>query len=149
GWGGVPRYLVSHTGFVSDGNGAVRGIEVSETQFLDGRRVPTPGTEHILEADLVLLALGFYGPEAEGLGLELDARGAFSRDGSYRSGIDGVFVAGDAGRGQSLIVWGIAEGRAAAAEVDRYLTGSTRLPAPVGPREDRKSTRLNSSHVST
>ena len=133
--GGVRRYLASTTGFVSDGNGAVRGIEVSETQFLDGRRVPTPGTEHVLEADLVLLALGFSGPEAEGLGLELDARGAFSRDGSYRSGTDGVFVAGDAGRGQSLIVWGIAEGRAAAAEVDRYLTGSTRLPAPVGPRD--------------
>ncbi|WP_181273490.1 glutamate synthase subunit beta [Brevibacterium oceani] len=133
--GGVRRYLASTTGFLSDGNSRVRGIEVAETQFLDGRRVPTPGTEHVLEADLILLALGFSGPESEALGLELGQGGAFARDDSYQTATPGVFVAGDAGRGQSLIVWGIAEGRAAAAEVDTFLTGSTRLPAPVGPRD--------------
>ncbi|WP_209373147.1 glutamate synthase subunit beta [Brevibacterium renqingii] len=133
--GGVRRYLASTTGFVGDRNSAVRGIEVSETQFLDGRRIPTPGTEHVLDADLVLLALGFSGPESEALGLDLDESGAFCRDDSFQTATAGVFVAGDAGRGQSLIVWGIAEGRAAAAEVDRYLTGSTRLPAPVTPRD--------------
>jgi glutamate synthase (NADPH/NADH) small chain len=133
--GGTRRYLASSTRFVGDEVGHVRGIEVAETQFVDGRRVPTPGTEHIIDADLVLLALGFSGPETEAIGLDAAAKGAFVRDDSYGSR-PGVFVAGDAGRGQSLIVWAIAEGRAAAAEVDRYLTGSTRLPAPVKPTDE-------------
>jgi glutamate synthase (NADPH/NADH) small chain len=84
---------------------------------------------------LVLLAMGFTGPETGGvveqLGLDLDARGAVVRDPDYASSVPGVFVAGDAGRGQSLIVWAIAEGRACAAAVDRWLTGSTVLPAPI------------------
>lgn len=133
--GGERKYLASTTGFVGDGEGRVNGIAVAETQFVDGRRIPTPGTEHRLDADLVLLALGFSGPEAEGLGLDVSETGAFVRDDSYAASAPGVFVAGDAGRGQSLIVWAIAEGRAAAAEVDTFLTGSTRLPAPVGPRD--------------
>jgi glutamate synthase (NADPH/NADH) small chain len=87
----------------------------------------------------VLLAMGFTGPERAGLvdqlGVELDDRGAIARDDSYASSVAGVFVAGDAGRGQSLIVWAIAEGRAAAAAVDRFLTGSTTLPAPIRPTE--------------
>lgn len=132
--GGTRRYLASTTRFVGDESGHVTGIEVAETQFVDGRRIPTPGTEHIIEADLVLLALGFSGPETELLGIDVADDGSFTRDDSYAS-TPGVFVAGDAGRGQSLIVWGIAEGRAAAAEVDRYLTGSTRLPEPVRPRD--------------
>ncbi|MGW5691380.1 FAD-dependent oxidoreductase, partial [Streptomyces asiaticus] len=99
-----------------------------------------PGTERVLRADLVLLALGFRGPERGGglldqLGLELDERGTVARDASFATGADGVFVAGDAGRGQSLIVWAIAEGRSAAAAVDRYLAGSTTLPAPVRPTD--------------
>lgn len=133
--GGTRKYLASTTRFVGDEAGHVNGIEVAETQFVDGRRVPTPGTEHILDADLVLLALGFSGPETESFGLDVADTGAFTRDDSYASDTPGVFVAGDAGRGQSLIVWGIAEGRAAAAEVDRFLTGSTRLPEPVRPRD--------------
>ncbi|MGW2326962.1 glutamate synthase subunit beta [Streptomyces sp. NPDC001700] len=101
----------------------------------DGR-----GGERVLRADLVLLALGFSGPERDGglceqLGLELDARGNIARDTGFATGREGVFVAGDAGRGQSLIVWAIAEGRSAAAAVDRYLAGDTALPAPVGPAD--------------
>ncbi|MFP3398091.1 glutamate synthase subunit beta [Brevibacterium sp. H602] len=133
--GGTRKYLASTTRFVGDDTGRVSGIEVAETQFVDGRRIPTPGTEHVLEADLVLLALGFSGPESESFGLDVAETGAFTRDDSYASATPGIFVAGDAGRGQSLIVWGIAEGRAAAAEVDRFLTGSTRLPAPVQPTD--------------
>ena len=133
--GGERKYLASTTGFVGDAEGRVNGIAVAETQFVDGRRIPTPGTEHRLDADLVLLALGFSGPEADALGLDVAETGAFARDDSYAASAPGVFVAGDAGRGQSLIVWAIAEGRAAAAEVDRFLTGSTRLPEPVRPRD--------------
>ena len=83
----------------------------------------------------MLLALGFSGPETDAIELEAGARGAFTRAEDYAAE-PGVFVAGDAGRGQSLIVWAIAEGRAAAAEVDRFLTGSTRLPAPVRPTDE-------------
>jgi glutamate synthase (NADPH/NADH) small chain len=85
----------------------------------------------------VFLAMGFTGPERgallEQLEVELDERGNVRRDGGYATNVEGVFVAGDAGRGQSLIVWAIAEGRSAAAAVDRFLTGSTNLPAPIPP----------------
>jgi glutamate synthase (NADPH/NADH) small chain len=111
-----------------------------------------PGTERTIPAELVLLALGFCGPERGGglmeqLGLTLDGRGNFVRDTAFaaasaeqrkrtgRTGPEGVFIAGDAGRGQSLVVWAIAEGRSAAAATDRYLTGSTVLPAPVSPAD--------------
>jgi glutamate synthase (NADPH/NADH) small chain len=104
------------------------------------QRRPRPGSEREVPADLVLLALGFTGPEPdsgvmEQFGLRLDPRGNFDRDDGFGGGPDGVFVAGDAGRGVSLVVWAIAEGRAAAAAVDRYLTGSSTLPAPVGPAD--------------
>jgi glutamate synthase (NADPH/NADH) small chain len=86
-----------------------------------------------------LLALGFTGPETESfntqLPVALDNRGNIARDSAYATNEQGVFVAGDAGRGQSLIVWAIAEGRAAAAEVDRYLEGTTLLPEPVAPTD--------------
>ena len=131
--GGTRRYLASTTGFVGDDEGRVIGIDVAETQFVAGRRVPAPGTEHRLDADLVLLALGFSGPESEAIDLDVAEDGAFARDESYSGSIPGVFVAGDAGRGQSLIVWAIAEGRSVAAEVDRFLTGTSRLPEPVRP----------------
>ena len=133
--GGTRKYLASTTGFLGDEAGRVIGIDVAETQFIDGRRVPTPGTEHRLVADLVLLSLGFSGPETEFLGLEVAEDGTFAREASYSGSLPGVFVAGDAGRGQSLIVWAIAEGRSVAAAVDRFLTGSSRLPAPVSPHD--------------
>ncbi|MDW6057683.1 FAD-dependent oxidoreductase [Streptomyces sp. FXJ1.4098] len=117
--------------------GAVRALRLVGVNA-DGR--PEPGSERVLRADMVLLALGFSGPERDGgliaqLGLELDARGNIARDEGFATGCEGVFVAGDAGRGQSLIVWAIAEGRSAAAAVDRYLAGSTTLPAPVTPAD--------------
>ena len=106
---------------------------------LDGQRVPKAGTERTLPADLVLLAMGFTGPERETLdaqlGVPFDDRGAVGRDGDFATSEPGVFVAGDAGRGQSLIVWAIAEGRSAAAGVDAYLEGATELPAPVRPTD--------------
>jgi glutamate synthase (NADPH/NADH) small chain len=104
------------------------------------QRRPQRGTEREIPADLVLLALGFTGPEhdsgiAEQLALRLDARGNFARGTDFGAGPDGVFVAGDAGRGASLLVWALAEGRGAAAAVDRYLMGSTALPAPIVPAD--------------
>ena len=134
---GERKYLHSTVEFVSE-NGTLTGVRVADTQFVDGKRVPTPGTERVLPADLVLLALGFTGPESKDLvsqlGTELDKRTNVSRDGRYQNQ-DGVFVAGDAGRGQSLIVWAIAEGRAAAAAIDEYLEGETELPFPVKPTD--------------
>ena len=83
--------------------------------------------------------MGFIGPERsqllEQLGVELDGRGNIARDAAFTTSVPGVFVAGDAGRGQSLIVWAIAEGRACAAAVDTWLTGTQRLPAPVAPTD--------------
>ncbi|MDY6999257.1 MAG: FAD-dependent oxidoreductase, partial [Actinomycetota bacterium] len=88
-------------------------------------------------ADLVLLAMGFTGPERPGLltdlGVEFSERGNVNRNGAFATSVPGVYVAGDMGRGQSLIVWAIAEGRAAAAEVDRHLMGRTALPVPIKP----------------
>ncbi|QBE47612.1 glutamate synthase subunit beta [Leucobacter triazinivorans] len=132
--GGERRYLASTVEFVSDADGAVRALRVAETGFTEEGRVPIPGTERLIDADLVLIAMGFTGPEAvedATIALPRDARGAFERQRDYATDLPGVFVAGDAGRGQSLIVWAIAEGRAAAASVDRYLTGETVLPSPV------------------
>ncbi|MFJ6483748.1 MULTISPECIES: glutamate synthase subunit beta [unclassified Streptomyces] len=124
--------------FEGDAAGRVRALHLTAVEPV--ARSPLAGTEDVIPAGLVLLALGFSGPERAGglreqLGLELDERGNFARDAGFAAGggrrAPGVFVAGDAGRGQSLVVWAIAEGRAAAAAVDRYLTGSTCLPAPV------------------
>jgi glutamate synthase (NADPH/NADH) small chain len=132
--GGERTYLASTVEFVSNEVGEVRAILVAETEIVDGVRRPKPGTEREIPADLVLLALGFTGAEQETLAGQLGTdftRGAVSRDADYATSTEGVFVAGDAGRGASLIVWAIAEGRAAAAAVDRYLEGSTTLPSPV------------------
>lgn len=107
--------------------------------MVDGRFETVPGTDFEYPADLVLLAMGFTGAQQAGLcadlGVEFTDRGTVDRDGTYATTVDGVFVAGDMGRGQSLIVWAIAEGRAAAAAVDRYLMGETALPAPVRPTD--------------
>ena len=134
--GGERVYAVSTQEFLGDEHGNVRALRLVE---VDEQFAPLEGTELELPAELVLLAMGFVGPEREGLvdqlGVELDERGNIVRDAAYASTVDGVFVAGDAGRGQSLIVWAIAEGRAAAAAVDTYLTGSTTLPAPIPPTE--------------
>jgi glutamate synthase (NADPH) small chain len=135
--GGDRVYSVSTEEFVGDDAGHVRALRLVEVQSKDGRFEPVPGTEREIPADLVLLAMGFVGPEkgdlVEQLGVELDPRGNIVRDRSYMSSEDGVFVAGDCGRGQSLIVWAIAEGRACAAGVDAYLSGSTTLHAPIPP----------------
>ncbi|GAA4172651.1 glutamate synthase subunit beta [Gryllotalpicola koreensis] len=133
--GGKREFLASTVEFLRNDAGEVRALRVAETEFVDGRRVPKSGTEREIPADLVLIAMGFTGPEqqflTEQLGLRFDGRGNAVRDDEYATAEPGVFVAGDAGRGQSLIVWAIAEGRAAAAAVDRYLEGETQLPAPI------------------
>jgi glutamate synthase (NADPH/NADH) small chain len=135
---GERKYLANTVRFVGE-NGKVTGIEIAETDFVDGRRVPKPGTEKMIEADLVLLALGFTGPEGliqvNDTNVSLDEKTNLARDEKYSTNIDGLFVAGDAGRGASLIVWAIAEGRAAAAAIDEYLEGSTSLPSPVKPTD--------------
>jgi glutamate synthase (NADPH/NADH) small chain len=134
--GGDRMYAVSTQEFVGDGSGNVRALRVVD---VDAKFQPVEGTEREIPADLVLFAMGFTGPERAGLveqlGVELDDRGNVVRDGGYQSTVPGVFVAGDAGRGQSLIVWAIAEGRACAAAVDTFLTGTTTLPAPIPPTE--------------
>jgi len=132
-------YSVSTKDFVADDQGRVQGLRLVEVAMDGGRFREVPGSERELPAQLVLLAMGFTGPEqhsvVEQLGVGLDERGAIARDADFQSDVPGVFVAGDAGRGQSLIVWAIAEGRSCAAGVDRWLTGSTTLPAPVGPTD--------------
>jgi glutamate synthase (NADPH/NADH) small chain len=133
--GGAREFLASTVRFIGDDNGQVRAIEVCETEYRDGGRFPKPGTEREVPADLVLLALGYQGAEHaplhEQVGLGIDGARNLERNRDYSTAVPGVFVAGDAGRGASLIVWAIAEGRAVAAEVDRYLEGTTLLPAPV------------------
>jgi len=137
--GGERVYLASTVEFLANDAGDVRAIRVAETEYLDGRRVPRAGTEREIPADLVLLALGFTGAESDSLegqlGVPFDTRGNVERGRDYQTSEPGVFVAGDAGRGQSLIVWAIAEGRAAASAVDRYLEGETDLPFPVRPTD--------------
>ena len=118
-------------------DGRVAGLRAHEVRTEAGKFVKVEGTDFELEADLVLLAMGFVGPEREGLltdlGVEITDRGNVARDQRFATNVPGVFVAGDMGRGQSLIVWAIAEGRAAAAGVDDYLMGVTALPAPIKP----------------
>jgi glutamate synthase (NADPH) small chain len=135
--GGERVYAVSTQEFLGDEQGRVRALRLVEVEFKDGRFTPIPGSERDLPAQLVLLAMGFTGPEQgpllEQLDVDLDPRGNVARDGQYMSSVPGVFVAGDAGRGQSLIVWAIAEGRSCAAAVDQWLSGSTTLPVAIPP----------------
>lgn len=135
--GGERTYLASTVEFVGH-DGVLTGLKVAETEYTPNGRVPKPGTERIIPADLVFLALGFTGPERAGLDAQLgaafDDRGLLTRGDDYAVA-PGVFVAGDAGRGASLIVWAIAEGRSVAASVERHLQGSTALPDPVRPTE--------------
>ena len=133
--GGERMFAVSTEKFVGDEHGNVRALVITDVKSENGSFVPVEGSQRELKADLVLLALGFVGPEKsswiESLGLKFDERGNIARNDSYMSSASGVFVAGDMGRGQSLIVWAIAEGRAAAAGVDKYLMGHTDLPSPI------------------
>jgi len=135
--GGERVYAVSTQRFVSDEAGRVCGLALVEVEPGASGFQPVPGTERELACDLVLLAMGFTGPERgpllTDLGVEFDGRGNVARDGAFATSVPGVYVAGDAGRGQSLIVWAIAEGRSAAAAVDEYLCGETSLPAAVSP----------------
>ena len=135
--GGERVYAVSTQEFLADEAGRVRALRLVEVEPSGRGFTPVPGTERELRCDLVLLAMGFTGPETGGLladlGVDFDARGNVARDGSYATSVPGVFAAGDLGRGQSLIVWAIAEGRSAAAAVDRYLAGDTLLPAAIPP----------------
>jgi glutamate synthase (NADPH/NADH) small chain len=129
-------FSVSTEEFLGDSDGNLRGIKIVETQFVDGKFSPIPGTEREIPAQFVFLAMGFTGPEQNALinqlEVELDARGNIKRDANFQTTSEGVFVAGDAGRGQSLIVWAIAEGRSAAAAVDSYLTEEkSQLHAPI------------------
>jgi len=140
--GGERVFSVTTDQFLSGASGqvvALRGHEVELTKGSGGRPgfAAVDGSEFELPCDLVLLAMGFLGAETEGvvadLGLELDARGSVVADGHWATNVDNVFVCGDMTRGQSLIVWAIAEGRSAAAAVDRHLMGDTSLPAPIVP----------------
>ncbi|MFJ1752637.1 glutamate synthase subunit beta [Kitasatospora sp. NPDC088134] len=138
--GGERVYSVSTTHFAGDEDGNVQELHLVEVEFKDGKFEPVPGSERSIPAQLVTLAMGFTGTDVknglvEQLGVELDARGNVGRDGKFGTNVDGVYVCGDAGRGQSLIVWAIAEGRSAAAAVDKYLGGKTPLPAPIKPTD--------------
>ncbi|MFI9624220.1 glutamate synthase subunit beta [Streptomyces sp. NPDC052042] len=133
-------YSVSTTRFEGDEDGNVQALHLIEVEFKEGKLEPRPGTERRIPAQLVTLAMGFTGTDrsnglVEQFGLELDERGNVARDADFATNVEGVFVAGDAGRGQSLIVWAIAEGRSAARGVDRHLTGSSALPAPIRPTD--------------
>jgi glutamate synthase (NADPH/NADH) small chain len=136
--GGDRLFSVNTTEFVADADGKLAGLKLVEvTRDENGRFVPIEGTERELPCQLVLLAMGFLGPEKgkllSDLGVELDERSNVARDQSFMTSVNGVFSAGDMGRGQSLIVWAIAEGRAAAAAADTWLTGNSMLPRPVTP----------------
>jgi glutamate synthase (NADPH/NADH) small chain len=130
-------FAVSTEEFLGDSNGNLRALKIVETKFVNGKFESVPGTEKEIPADFAFLAMGFTGPEKSSLidqlEVALDTKGNIARDENYATNVDGVFVAGDCGRGQSLIVWAIAEGRSAASAVDTYLTGDTQLPYPIAP----------------
>ncbi len=135
--GGERVFSVNTERFIDDGTGRVKALLLHEVEMIDGRFQKVEGSERELPADFVFLALGFLGPEKsswlEQLGVALDERGNVRRRDDFMSSVPGVFVAGDMGRGQSLIVWAIAEGRACAAGLDSWLMGDTSLPSPIVP----------------
>jgi glutamate synthase (NADPH/NADH) small chain len=138
--GGDRVYAVNTLELVPGPDGEVAGLRLVDVERQDGRFTPVDGTERVVRAQLVLLAMGFVGPERSGLleqlAVTLDERGNVARDAAFATSVPGVFVAGDAGRGQSLIVWAIAEGRSCAASVDAYLSGSpSMLPQPIRPTD--------------
>ncbi|HEY2042675.1 MAG TPA: glutamate synthase subunit beta [Jatrophihabitans sp.] len=135
--GGERVFSVNTECFLGDEDGNVRALRGHEVEMVDGRFSKVDGSDFDLPCDLVLLAMGFTGPERnellDGFGVAMTERGNVGRDDSWASNVDGVFVAGDMGRGQSLIVWAIAEGRSCAAAVDEWLMGRTTLPKPIAP----------------
>ena len=135
--GGERVFSVNTERFIADDAGNVRALLAHEVGMRDGRFERIDGTDFELPCELVLLAMGFVGPERgpmlDQLGVELDARGNVDRDTGFQTSVEGVFACGDMGRGQSLIVWAIAEGRSCAASVDEWLMGATTLPAPILP----------------
>jgi glutamate synthase (NADPH) small chain len=139
--GGERVYAVNTECFLGDDDGNLRALRAHEVEqkTVDGRMTfeRIEGTDFELECELVLLAMGFVGPQRSGLleqlGVEMNDRGAVARNGNFRTNLENVFVCGDMGRGQSLIVWAIAEGRSCAAAVDEFLMGATLLPAPITP----------------
>ncbi|MEO7557166.1 MAG: FAD-dependent oxidoreductase, partial [Acidimicrobiales bacterium] len=135
---GVERvYAVNTERFEGDDDGNVKALHGHEVEMVDGRFTKVEGSDFVFETELVLLAMGFLGPQHGGLlddlGVVYDPRSNVARDGAFRTNLGNVFVAGDMGRGQSLIVWAIAEGRSCAAAVDAHLMGTTALPAPITP----------------
>jgi glutamate synthase (NADPH) small chain len=129
--GGIRDWSVGTTHFTGDESGNVKqlhGVRVGPPPKFE----PVPGSEFTMDADLVLLAMGFTGPVRGGmieqLGVELDQRGNIATDENYMTSVPGIFAAGDMRRGQSLVVWAIAEGRQAARAIDQHLMGATRLP---------------------
>ncbi len=137
--GGERRYSVNTECFLGDDDGNVRALRAHEVEMKDGKFEKVEGSDFEIPAERVYLSMGFLGPQHEGLldslGVEYDERSNVKRDDNWMSTVDGVFVAGDMGRGQSLIVWAIAEGRSAAAGVDKFLMGDTVLPTPVKPTD--------------
>jgi glutamate synthase (NADPH/NADH) small chain len=132
-------FAVSTEEFLGDEQGNLRAIKIVETEFKNGKFEQVAGTEKEIKCDFVFLAMGFTGPEKSALitqlEVDLDDRGMIKRDKDFQTTQEGIFVAGDAGRGQSLIVWAIAEGRSAAAAVDKYLIGRTQLASPIAPTD--------------
>jgi glutamate synthase (NADPH/NADH) small chain len=134
---GERLFSLSTEEFLGDEKGCLTGLKIVETKLVNGKFEIVAGSSKVLPADLVFLAMGFTGVEKneliQGLELAIDDRGNVKRDANFATNVDGVFVCGDAGRGQSLIVWAIAEGRSAAAAVDRFLVGESQLPSPIEP----------------
>jgi glutamate synthase (NADPH/NADH) small chain len=129
--GGIREWSIATAKFTGDEDGNVKqlhGVRVGAPPKFE----PIPGSNFTMDADLVLLAMGFLGPVRNGmieqLGVRLDQRGNIATDENYMASVPGVFAAGDMRRGQSLVVWAIAEGRKAARGVDQYLMGETKLP---------------------
>jgi glutamate synthase (NADPH/NADH) small chain len=135
--GGERVYSVNTECFLGDGDGNVRALRAHEVEMVDGKFEKIESSDFELPCEFVLLAMGFLGPQREGLleqlGVALDARSNVARDPQFMTDVPGVFACGDMGRGQSLIVWAIAEGRSCAAGVDAWLMGATQLPTPIAP----------------
>jgi len=137
--GGERVFAVNTECFLAGADGRLGALRYHEVEMVDGRFEKVDGTDAEIHCELVLLAMGFVGPQRPGLldqlGVALDQRGNVSRDGAFMTSRPATFACGDMGRGQSLIVWAIAEGRSCAAAVDQHLMGSTALPSPIRPTD--------------